>query len=187
MTWLSQIRGNITSLQCASVSESVPRYVLLITAFTKLAAPRVRLGITRPPSRLSQFTARTRKSELQIDLYCNLNSPQESTWEPTILFEPTWFDQLTSWHPLNGRFFQDNPTPEKSKPIWILMKQETIGWLWHQLDHIQIIGTLLQTDNHASTSSLNILQAACYSWRPTNSVKALKALKALDTINYEKA
>jgi len=35
------------------------------------------------------------------------------------------------------------------------MKQETMGWQWHQLDHIQIICTSLQTDNHASTSSLN--------------------------------
>jgi len=32
------------------------------------------------------------------------------------------------------------------------MKQEMIGWQWHQLDHTQIICTLLQTDNHASSS-----------------------------------
>jgi len=30
-----------------------------------------------------------------------------------------------------------------------------MGWQWHQLDHMQIICTSLQTDNHASTSSLN--------------------------------
>jgi len=30
-----------------------------------------------------------------------------------------------------------------------------IGWQWHQLDHMQIICTSLQTDNHASTSSLS--------------------------------
>jgi len=35
------------------------------------------------------------------------------------------------------------------------MKQQMIGWHWHQLYHMQIICTLLQTDNHASTSSLN--------------------------------
>ena len=29
-------------------------------------------------------------------------------------------------------------------------------WQWHQLDHMQIIGTSLQTDNHASTSSLSV-------------------------------
>ena len=32
--------------------------------------------------------------------------------------------------------------------------QEMMGWQWHQLDHMQVICTLLQTDNHASTSSL---------------------------------
>ena len=43
------------------------------------------------------------------------------------------------------------------------MKQETTGYQWHQLDHMQIICTLLQTDNHASASSLNFLQAGCFS------------------------
>jgi len=28
-----------------------------------------------------------------------------------------------------------------------------MGWQWHQLDHLQVICTSLQTDNHASTSS----------------------------------
>jgi len=36
------------------------------------------------------------------------------------------------------------------------MKQETMGWQWHQLDHMQIICTLLQADSHASTSSIFI-------------------------------
>jgi len=34
------------------------------------------------------------------------------------------------------------------------MKQKMMGWQWHQLDHMQIICTSLQTDNHASTLSL---------------------------------
>jgi len=38
--------------------------------------------------------------------------------------------------------------------------------------------TSLQTDNHASTPPLCFLQAGCPSCRPTNSVKALKALFA---------
>ena len=50
-----------------------------------------------------------------------------------------------------------------------------MGWQWHLLDHMQIICTSFQTDNHASTSSLNFLQAGCPSFRPTNSVKALTA------------
>ena len=27
-------------------------------------------------------------------------------------------------------------------------------WQWHQLDHVQVVCNSLQTDNHASTSSL---------------------------------
>jgi len=55
------------------------------------------------------------------------------------------------------------------------MRQEMIWWQWHQLDHVQVIYTSLQTHNHPSTLSLNFLQAGCSSWRPTNIVKALKA------------
>jgi len=47
-------------------------------------------------------------------------------------------------------------------------------WQWHQLGHMPVC-TLLQTDNHASTSPLSFLQAEYPSCRPTNSVKALKA------------
>jgi len=56
-------------------------------------------------------------------------------------------NNLVSWH-------------QKSKTILdFLMKQEMTGWQWHQLDHMQIIYTSLQTDNHASTSLLDFLQA----------------------------
>jgi len=48
-------------------------------------------------------------------------------------------------------------------------------WQWHQLGHMQIC-TSLQADNHASTPPLSFLQAGCPSCRPTNSIKALKAL-----------
>jgi len=46
-------------------------------------------------------------------------------------------------------------------------------WQWHQLGHVC---TSLHRDNHASTPPLSFLQAGCPSCRPTNSVKALKAL-----------
>jgi len=42
-------------------------------------------------------------------------------------------------------------------------------WQWQ-------VCTSLQTDNHASTPPLSFLQAGCPSRRPTNSVKALKAI-----------
>ena len=49
-------------------------------------------------------------------------------------------------------------------------------WQWHQLGHMQVC-TSIQTDNHASNPPLSFLQAGCPSCCPTNSVKALKALK----------
>ena len=63
----------------------------------------------------------------------------------------------------------------KVKPIWILLKQETVdgsGISWA----IMQVCTSLQTDNHTSTLPLLcFLQASCPSCRPTNSIKALKA------------
>jgi len=56
------------------------------------------------------------------------------------------------------------------KPVWILMKQDMMGWQWHHLDHMKIICTSLQTDNHASsliTQFFYRLDAL-----PNNSVKA---------------
>jgi len=50
------------------------------------------------------------------------------------------------------------------------------GWQWHQLGHMQVC-TALQTDSHTSTPPLSFLQTGCPSCRPTNSVKALKAIK----------
>jgi len=48
-------------------------------------------------------------------------------------------------------------------------------WQWHQLGHMQVC-ILLQTDNHTSTPPLCFLQVGCPSCRPTNSIKALKAI-----------
>jgi len=63
----------------------------------------------------------------------------------------------------------------KVKPIWILQKQETLSGSGVSCSHMQV-STSLQTDNHASTPPLCLLQAGCPSCHPTNSVKALKAL-----------
>jgi len=45
----------------------------------------------------------------------------------------------------------------------MIMKQEMMGWQRHQLDHMQITCTSLQTDNHTITSSL-FLPTGCCSW-----------------------
>jgi len=60
-----------------------------------------------------------------------------------------------------------------------------MGWQWHQLDHMQIIYTSLQTDNHAITSLLSFHR--CPSCHPTNSAKALKAnanIPCMKTSNF---
>jgi len=60
------------------------------------------------------------------------------------------------------------------------MKQETIGWQWHQLDHMQIIYTSLHTDN----LSTRFLQARCSSCHPTNTIRALKIFLLYNVICY---
>jgi len=44
---------------------------------------------------------------------------------------------------------------QKDKPFWILLEKEMMGRQWNQLDHMQIICTSLQTDNHARISPLS--------------------------------
>jgi len=44
---------------------------------------------------------------------------------------------------------------QKGKPFWSLLEQAMMGWQWHHLDHMQIICTLLLTDNQASISPLS--------------------------------
>jgi len=53
------------------------------------------------------------------------------------------------------------------------MKLETMGWQWHQLDHMQIICTSLHIDNHASTSSLDLFRGRML-------------LSAFDTVGWAK-
>jgi len=52
--------------------------------------------------------------------------------------------------------------------------QEMMGWQWHLLGHRQIICTLLQTDNHTSTSSRKFYRLEAFPDMQT-SVKARKA------------
>jgi len=58
------------------------------------------------------------------------------------------------------------------------MKQEMTGWQWHQLDHMQIICTSLQTDNHASTSSLSF-------YRPDALLKPNRQCRSTNAINKQ--
>ena len=58
-------------------------------------------------------------------------------------------------------------------------------WQWNPLGHMQVC-TLLQRDNHASNPPLSFLQTGCPSYRPTNSVKALKAHPQADKLRWRR-
>ena len=77
-----------------------------------------------------------------------------------VTFEADRHNHLTA-------FFLDSlgqASTREVEPVWILMEQEVMRWQWHQVYHMQIICSLLQTNNHISASSLNCLQAGCSSW-----------------------
>ena len=83
-------------------------------------------------------------------------------------------------HPFGGPFLglPRWASARKVKPIWILLKQETVsgsGICWAICMQVYIS---LQTDNHASTPPLSVLWAGCPSCRPTNSINALKAMES---------
>jgi len=70
---------------------------------------------------------------------------------------------------------------EKVEPVWILRKiiwrkrcWGGSGISWTTCKSFASYSRQITTPD-ASTSSLNYLQAECFSWRPVNSVKALKA------------
>jgi len=53
-----------------------------------------------------------------------------------------------------------------------------VGWQWHQLDHMQISWTLLQTNNHASAPPLSF-------YRP-DALPAAQAKRQSTEGNYTK-
>jgi len=83
----------------------------------------------------------------------------------------------THTHPFNGPLSRTTWVCryQKGKTNLDFTEARDSEWQWHQLAHVQVC-TSLQTENHASTPPLSFLQAGCPSCRPTNSIKALKAL-----------
>ena len=81
----------------------------------------------------------------------------------------------THTHPFNGPFPGTTRVSryQKGKTNLDFTELTDNEWQWHQLGHMQVC-TSLQTNNHASTPPLSLLQARCPSCRPTNSIKALK-------------
>ena len=100
--------------------------------------------------------------------------------QPTlmILSSPTstliYQQQQQHTHPFNGPMSRWAGT-RKVKPIWILLKQETVsgsGVSWAICKSAPCSRQITTPAPHHSVC----LQAGCPSCRPTNSVKALKAL-----------
>jgi len=63
-------------------------------------------------------------------------------------------------HPLNGLFSRTTWVSRYQKGKTSLDLNEArddgvLGWQWRQLDRVQTICTLLQTDNNTNTSSVN--------------------------------
>jgi len=87
----------------------------------------------------------------------------------------------THTHPFNGPFSGTTRVSryQKGKTDLDFTEARDSEWQCHQLGCMQVY-TSLQTDNHVSTPTLSFLQAGCPSCRPTNRVKALKAVKALE-------
>jgi len=57
-----------------------------------------------------------------------------------------------------------------------------MGWQWHQLDHMQIICTSLQTDNHARTSPLSFYRPyALPAAQPTASKQSTECIYCIVT------
>jgi len=68
-----------------------------------------------------------------------------------------WNNSISNTIPFNG-IFSGQPGKAgiiKAEPFWTSMKQEMMGWQWHQLDHMQITCTSFQTDNHTNTPLRN--------------------------------
>jgi len=90
----------------------------------------------------------------------------------------TYFGSVyTHTHPFNGPLSGTTWVSRyrKAKTNLDFTGARDSKWQWNPLGHMQVC-TSHQTDNHASTPPLSFLQAGCPSCRPTNSVKALKAI-----------
>jgi len=73
-------------------------------------------------------------------------------WLSLLTSLATKFTCCITWHERHSATLH---VTRNFKPLWILMKQEMFGWHLHELDHMHIVCTPLQTGDQASTSSLN--------------------------------
>jgi len=127
--------------------------------------------------------ARVYSNPAPSDCWCHTNCQHHCLWTTMIT------TQLMALHP-GQRGWASTRNNSFSHSLDFTEARDS-EWQWTQLGHMQFC-TLLQTDNHASTSPLSFLQAGYPSCRPTSSVKALKAfiqsfllkLKSIFTIKH---
>jgi len=99
----------------------------------------------------TQFPGNEKNYAMQYKKY------KKSSWnEP----HSSSFTKHTHTHPFNGPFSWTTRVGRyrKDKTNLDFTEARDSEWQWHQLGHMQVC-TLLQTDNHASTSPLSFLQA----------------------------
>ena len=86
-------------------------------------------------------------------------------------------------HPFNGLLSGTTRVNryQKGKTNLDFTEARDSEWQWHHLGRMQVC-TSLHTDNHASTPPLSFLQAGCPSCGPTNSVKALKEVLRMQSV-----
>jgi len=85
--------------------------------------------------------------------------------------------EYTHTHPFNGPFSWTTQVSQyqKGKPIWTLLKQETVSGSGISWAICKSAPRSRQITTPAPTT--HFLQAGCPSYRPTNSIKALKAMQ----------
>jgi len=92
----------------------------------------LRLKLIYPPVRFNSGPSRSAAIQIQNATQFKLLHPFNSLFSRT-----TWVSRY-----------------QKGRTILDFNEARDDGWQWHQLDHMQIICTLLQTDNHTSTLSI---------------------------------
>jgi len=61
-----------------------------------------------------------------------------------------------------------------------------MGWQWHQLDHTKIICISLQTDNHATTSSLNFFTGRILFLMPNQQCQSTEGIQTIAGLKFNK-
>ena len=171
-TWLSTTDCNLAPRGGKQLHHS-PRYAFVQRLIGR--RPRSSVGdanwhrVSRPAARRSTAAPRRAAKSPLMNTFC-LSVPARSKCPLHALL-------LLLLLPFNGLFSRTTWVSryQKGKSNLDFTGARDSEWQWHQLGHMQVC-TSHQTDNHASTPPLCFLQAGCPSCRPTNSVKALKAL-----------